>query len=140
MKQITILRGNYWERTGADLYRKLKNLSKEMDWQVVITEYKGNRSVLQNNLLWLWLTFISKWWLETFGEARTPETFKIYFQKLFLGSETIELMGETITALKGTSTLNTKEFSQFLDNLENYVNSEFNIQLPIPDYYGEAMR
>ena len=89
--------------------------------------------------MWLWLTFISKWWLETFGEARTPEAFKIYFQNQFLGKNTVELMGETITTLIGTSELNTKDFTYFLDNIENYVGSEFEIQLPIPDYYGIAM-
>ena len=41
--------------------------------------------------------------------------------------------------LIGTSELSPKEFSHFLDNLENYVNSEFDMQLPISDYYGLCM-
>ena len=108
--------------------------------EVVVRQYKKSRSLAQNNLLHYWVGDISKQVFESQGRQIAPEWFKEYFKTLFLGQETTEIKGKSITMTRSTAKLKTGEFSELLDRIDHYCNDEWGIRLPHPDYYDEAMK
>lgn len=108
--------------------------------KVTVEIYKPNRSLAQNNLMWLWLSEICQQYLLSHGRYFTSEAWKHDFQEAFLGYEQIETPRGNLTRVKGTSKLPVDEFSDFLNKIEAFVGSEYGIGLPHPDdLYNEAM-
>lgn len=118
--------------------------------EVIVRPYKKNRSLAQNNLLWMWLTEIANFireeygavMMEQMGSVPTPEDLKDYFQRQFLGFKAYPLPDIKYCAerVRGTSDLNTKEFSEFLNRIDIYAGSELGLKLSHPeDLYQEAM-
>lgn len=137
MKQTLILRDYHLKVKAQNL---ISDLPYEPVHEVIIREHKSSRSLAQNRLLWMWLTHISQQHFDKGGEFYSPETWKIYFQQVFLEREVYKLpKGHIEARLKGTSKLNTKEFTEFLNDIDHYCGSELEIYLPHPDIYGEAM-
>ena len=116
-------------------------LNPEKPFEVIIRPYKKNRSVAQNSLMWKWLTEIRNKLSEEHGLMCDPEGLKEEFQDRFLGLVTYRCSdGSLAQRLKGTSELNTAEFTEFLNRIEVYANSELGINLPHPeDLYYEAL-
>lgn len=110
--------------------------------KVKIEPYKKNRSLAQNNLMWMWLTEIAKFLNNEHGIKAKPEDLKVEFQGRWLGYKTcVHSSGGYFDKLIGTSELTTPMFTEFLNQMEIYANSELGMQLPHPeDMYYEAMR
>lgn len=116
-------------------------LPQEPVFEVIIREYKKNRSLAQNNLLWMWLTEISKFLDIEHGIKCTPDNLKVEFQERFLGHTTYAKSDGTLgQVLRGTSGLNTAQFTDFMTRIEVYAQSELGCRLPHPeDMFYEAM-
>ena len=94
------------------------------DVVIKITERNNNRTKDQNSLFWKWIEIISN---ET---GYTKEETKELIQYKFLKRERVDEEGYTETYLRGTSTLNKKEFNDFMNEVVYWSNSTLNITLP----------
>ena len=120
--------------------------------KVTAETYKKNRSLAQNNLMWLWLTALSNFLRQEHGLDCTPEDLKYEFQKRHLGMRTFDKMNTVIldkywnapgeykeNRIIGTSEINTDQFTKFLNEIEIYANNA-GLQLAHPeDLYYSAM-
>jgi hypothetical protein len=91
---------------------------------IKISERNNNRTKDQNSLFWKWVEIISN---ET---GYTKEETKELIQYKFLKRERVDEEGYTETYLRGTSTLNKKEFNDFMNEVVYWSNSTLNITLP----------
>tara|TARA_R110000765_G_scaffold115701_1_gene208662 strand:+ start:176 stop:559 length:384 start_codon:yes stop_codon:yes gene_type:complete len=91
---------------------------------IKITERNNNRTKDQNSLFWKWVEIISN---ET---GYTKEETKELISYKFLKRERVDEEGYTETYLRGTSTLNKKEFNDFMNEVSFWSNSTLNINLP----------
>lgn len=112
-------------------------------FEVIIRPYRKNRSLAQNNLMWLWLTRIAREYAHARDEKEDwydPKVWKEEFQSKFLGYRVVNTPSGERPHLIGTSELNTAAFSAFLNDIEHYAGSALEISLPHPeDIYYEAM-
>lgn len=117
-------------------------LDPQKPFEVLIRPYKKNRSLAQNNLMWKWLGVIVNDLRDEHGLKTNSDDLKDYFQREYLGHKDYIVTSEDgeITRLRGTSELNTAQFTEFLNQIEVYANAELGINLPHPeDIYYEAM-
>ena len=145
------------QRNGPDQVKKTRIIRTEADrhsaaqaiqflplnkpLKVTVEVYKKNRSLAQNNLLWMWMTQLSNEYGLKAGKFYDPEVWKLQMCKQFLGMEHLEFQnGEEWEEIRVTSKLNTAEFTQFLEDIDHFVGSEYEVQLKHPDdLYHEAM-
>jgi hypothetical protein len=119
----------------------INSLNQEKEWQVEIKPYKKKRSVSQNALYWLWMKEISQGCYESGGELIPDRTYHCYFRQKILGTTQLKVNGTTVWDLKSTTKLNTKDFTQYLEDIEHYVGSEWGIALSHPeDLYYQSMK
>ena len=109
--------------------------------EVTIKLYKKNRSLAQNNLLWKWLAEIANHVRSEHGIKTDSISLKEEFQHRFLGYlDYTDSQGWKNPRIRGTSELNTSEFTEFLNQIEIYASSELGLLLPHPeDLYYEAL-
>lgn len=101
-------------------------------YDVTVKIHRDKRTVDQNRLLFLWIGCISH---ET-GYFK-DEVYEI-FKKKFLGTETFEMWGEKVERVRSTTSLDTKQFSHYLEKIQQFASSEMGIILPDPkDKYFE---
>ncbi len=109
-------------------------------WQMTIEPYQSKRSLAQNSLLHVWMRHLSKQYAETYGEHHAPGVWKLYFKRLFLGEEHVEVRGMQLDETRHTSDLDVMEFAAFLNSIDHYCGAELLISLPRPTYlWREAM-
>lgn len=114
----------------ADLIMRLPDGEK---FEVEVTAYKPNRTVLQNKLYWHWLNHLQN---ETgYDKDELHELGK----RAVLGVQTKTVMGALIAITPSTTDLNVKEFIDYLEKFEAYFASK-GFLLPAPSYYNDAMR
>lgn len=114
----------------ANLMNDLGNLNPKMSWKVEVKEYRQKRSNNQNALYWKWLNILG----DELGY--TTEELHEAIKSKFLGKETRKtIFGEEYEALKSTTKLNTKDFSELMNKVEQLALMH-DIRLPSPDYYG----
>lgn len=107
--------------------------------EVIVRPYKRSRSLAQNNTLHLWVGAIATAYEEAFGDRKSPETFKEYLKGLFLGEESSEVMGKTVTTTRHTADLSVVEFRDFLDAVDRWAVETLQCFLPRGHDYDEAM-
>lgn len=108
------------------------NLPKGKRFDISIKVHREKRTLDQNRLLFLWIGCISH---ETgYFKDEVHEIFK----KKFLGTEIFEMWGEKLERVRSTTNLDTKQFSQYLERIQQFASSEMGIILPNPkDKYFE---
>lgn len=123
MKQVFVLSDEFQTRR---LWAFLKNNAKacaeaKKPLQVTVGEYKRNRSVEQNKMLHRLLTHIvENAWVA--GRQYDLETWKEHFRRTFIGCEEYTLpSGEIQQRGISTTTLDVKEFTEFLDRIQDYM-------------------
>lgn len=112
--------------------------------KVTVEDYKKNRSLAQNALMWKWLTLLSNHLRTETGLNTSPEDLKDHFQRLILGFREYQTPTGTYppgrTRTIGTSEINTAQFTSFLNEIEVYA-ANVGLTLPHPeDLYYEAMQ
>ena len=112
------------------------------DFTLTVGPRTSTRSLAQNKLYWKWLTVIARqMYLSGEQPLHDTEAWHLWFQRRLLGYETAILPdGEQVTILRSTTKLTTKEFYDYLEDIELFVGAESGIELPQPeDLYNEAM-
>ena len=95
-------------------------------YEISINVHRDKRSYPQNRLMWLWYTCIAD---ET-GED--SEELHKFFKEKFLKREHFKVFGEVLEDTISTTSLNTQEFKEYLDNIQRFASSELGIILPLP--------
>lgn len=99
------------------------------EYTITITRQKKQRTSSQNRLMWLWFACVE-------AETGTPaQDVHDYFCLLFLRRMT-SVMGEEKTIVGGTSGLDTKQMTEFMDKVKAHAASEWGIVLPLPTDLG----
>jgi hypothetical protein len=103
-----------------------------------VKEGKERRSIPQNDLYWFWLTFLEK-------ESETGYT-KDEFHNLFKWEFLTEFFGRIVLNHKTweynisptTTSMNAAQFTEYLEKVERFANTELNVTLPHPEDLGFA--
>lgn len=105
----------------------LEKLPEGKRYFVDIVLKREKRTVDQNCLYWLWIACIM---LET---GNDKEFLHEYFKGKFLGYVEKVVFGEVIKTPKSTTTLNTKQFTNYLEDIRVFAAAELGIVLPDPE-------
>ena len=85
------------------------------------------RSLPQNKLMWMWLTCIEQ---ETGNDKNDLHD---YFKSLWLPVKQVNVLGKTIEKTVSTSELDSKQFTDYLERIQQFANIELGIVLPQPE-------
>ena len=124
MKSFGIIKNQKLILNNKDQFNKQLIELEGKEVVIKITERNNNRTKDQNSLFWKWVEIISN---ET---GYTKEETKELISYKFLKRERVDEEGYTETYLRGTSTLNKKEFNDFMNEVSFWSNSTLNINLP----------
>lgn len=120
------------ERERCINYLNSLNLDKPLSVEIKL--YRKNRTLAQNRLLFMWLTIIGN------DLGYHVEEIHAIMKDKFLSSEIVVFQGKGFQVSPSTANLNTKEFTEYLNRIELFANSELGIILPHPEeIYWEAM-
>ena len=107
---------------------------KNGEYTLVAKRDTDKRSISQNALMWMWFNCIAH---ET-GQNKTD--IYDYYRMLFLTREVV-INGKEVSVTSGTSSLDTRQFTEFLNNIQSDAAAEFGIRLPTPeDMYWEEFQ
>ena len=101
------------------------DISEEKPYIAEIKRYREKRSLDQNALLWLWMTALEK----DSETGYTKDDFYQYFLEKFAPRK--EVMGKYV--IISTSKMDTKQMTEFLDNIQRFSLVELKFELPNPD-------
>lgn len=87
--------------------------------------YRRRRSIPQNNLYWKWLSCIEE---ETGNDKNDLHW---VYRCRFLGFVQVTVMDEEVMVPRSTTTLDTGEFTVYLDKIHGLA-TQYNIHLPYP--------
>ena len=113
----------------------LKSLNPEKKWTVEVKEYRRDRSAAQNRLYWSWVKIIG----DTLGYDKYDMHVTLALEFLNTKQSIHPITKEMVTVPTSTTTLDTKEFTDYLERIDRWAAEYRNIQLPHPDDYDEAM-
>lgn len=135
---------SYPLRTEAQVTRFIGILSrrgvKRGPILVTVENYKKNRSIAQNRLMWMWLGIMADHIFDTTGQRFESEELHEWCKAKFLPARIVEIDGVAVKAHRTTTKLATMEFSEHLDNIDRYASESLDLVLPHPDgLYGVAM-
>ena len=119
-------------RNDADrekLIDHIRQLKLDKPHVVNIKLHKKKRSLPQNRLMWMWLHCIKD---ET---GNSVDSLYQYFCSQYLPWNGELVFGTEVHTIGGSSQLNTKEFTDFLDNIKVEM-AEQGIYLPQPNDLG----
>lgn len=117
-------------RNNAIEYIQLLDITKL--YEIIVRPYKKNRSVAQNRLMWDWVEVMADYC------GYTKEAMHKELKVKFLGVTEEMIAGELIREPKSTTELNTKEFTDYLREIE-ILAGEYGVVLPRPDDMAYAM-
>ena len=119
--------------------RFIQSLPGHELWDVTIAKHRSKRSLSQNSLYWLWMDDIADQARTRDGQNLSKEEWHHLCSMRFLGVKTITLQGKEIPVpVKSTARLNTKEFTDYLTQIEaEFLNR--GVVLTFPDCYAHAM-
>ena len=109
------------------------NTLKNGEYILTANQEKDRRSISQNSLMWMWFECLAH---ETGNDRKD---FYRHYKELFLKVPD-KIHPEKMVTL-GTSELDTKQFTEFLNKIQVDAASEFGIKLPTPeDLYWEEFQ
>ena len=101
----------------------LGSLPLKPPFQVVIEAYSPKRSTQQNKRYWLLIEMVAK------HTGHDKDEVHDFAKQKFLGTRTIEIAGERAQVAPSTRRLKVKEFKDYMDNVENWMITEFGLWL-----------
>lgn len=107
----------------------LKTLEPYKAWDVTIGEHKTKRSGQQNRLYWSWMNIIGK------DSGLSKDDMHATFSIRLLGPELFVVDGKQYIRAKSTTSLSTKEFTDYLDKIHATA-MNLDIRLPMPEFFG----
>ena len=125
-----ILRNDTDKREAIE---EIQALDPEKVWHVEIELYKPNRSHAQNSLYYLWMRVIDDY------SGQGVEDLHAVFAVKFLDHTSVTVDEDEVLVARSTSSLNSKEFTDYLNQIERFAH-EMGLTLPHPDdLFHEAM-
>lgn len=94
---------------------------------VSITTKRVIRTISQHRLYWLWIACIEH---ET---GNDKDVLHEYFKQEFLGRIAVRVLKSEVYPTRSTTTLNTKEFTNYLNKIQVFASAELGIVLPLPN-------
>ncbi|MFT7316682.1 MAG: hypothetical protein ACI8ZA_001599 [Gammaproteobacteria bacterium] len=142
-KVVTTTNAQYFMPQIGQAVRALLKQGKNV--VIEFKEHKAKRSLAQNRLLWMWNQIIADYFREHYGQENSSEDVHEVFVRRKFGVKVIQAGNEEpIIVRKRTRKLNTKEFCEYLNWLEQYCAEYLELLLPQPDdlytlaIYGDA--
>lgn len=142
-KVIMATNAQYYLPQIGQAVRDMLRLGKDV--VIEFKELKAKRSLAQNRLMWVWNQEIAEHLREHFGQENSSEDVHEVFVRKKFGVRVIQAGNEEpIIVRKRTRKLNTKEFTEYLNWLEQYCAEYLELMLTRPDdlymlaLYGEA--
>lgn len=129
MKTLHFKKENGQVKDEELLFSQLKQtllITKNGDYEIVVRQFKKNRSNDQNALMWLWFTCLED---ET---GQDKQDIHDYYCKLFLKRE-VTINDKREVVVSGTKHLKSDEMANFLTKVQADAASEFGCQLPTRD-------
>lgn len=121
-------------QAAIDYLQRLPDDNKRRD--VAITLHREKRTNPANRLYFAWVGLIAS---ET-GSSRDEvhEALKVKF----LGKEEREVLGELVVSVRSSAKLDTKQFSDYMTQVEVFASTELGIVCPHPEdaFYEDFMR
>jgi hypothetical protein len=102
------------------------SLLRNGKYTVKIVRKTEPRSIPQNSLMWMWFKCME----EATGQSK--EDFHDYYKRKFLTRQ-IAIKGRWVDVVGDTKTLNTLQFSEFLEKIKADAAIDFGIMLPLPE-------
>lgn len=96
-------------------------------FSVEIKQKREIRSISQNALYWLWLTCIMA---ET---GNDKDYLHIFFGKKYLPQERRIVFNHPVDITVSTTSLDTAQFTHYLERIQQFANAELGIILPNPE-------
>ena len=97
------------------------------DKRVTIVITKEKRTLDQNRLYWLWLTCIAE------NTGNDKDNLHEFFILKYLQPELIQVFEKLIYKRLSTTSLDTKQFTGYLNKIQLFANTELSIELPNPE-------
>jgi hypothetical protein len=129
MKQKFILRDDQIKLRAT---RAIMGIPIDPMHEVIIRPHKSKRSLDQNSLHWKRLDIIRLHIMDSTGQALSAEDLHEFFKKKFLAARLVEINGESVKVTRTTTQLNTKEFKEFMDDIDHYCIEHLELYLPEP--------
>jgi len=108
--------------------------------EVVIDEYKKNRSGAQNRCFHGWMRAIAQWHREATGSLMDQKAWKLWFKRSLIGYEVVDLPdGQQETHLRSTKDLSVAEFAEVLTQIDAWGADQDGLVLPRNQDYAIAM-
>ena len=107
----------------------IKQVKIDKPYVASFSAHRKKRSLNQNRLLFMWLNCIKD------DTGNSTDSLYQYFCDRYLPWNGEIVFGKEVHAKGGSSKLNTKQFTDFLDCIHQEM-SEFGIYLPYPDDVG----
>lgn len=105
----------------------IDRLADGKNFDISIVLHRERRTIDQNRLLFLWINCIS-------GETgQDKDDLHTYFKHKFLQPDFIRVFGQQIYITPTTTTLDTKQFTDYLNNIQIFAAAELGITLPNPE-------
>lgn len=110
----------------------LCSLLRNGDYTVKIVRKTKQRTISQNNLMWMWFQCLA----DTSGSSK--EEWHDYMCTMFLSKE-VMIGGKIVSVVGGTKHLNTLQMSSFMEQVQAYAAREEGVTLPLPadDNYAD---
>ncbi len=105
----------------------IDKLPEGIRYDVSIKRHRERRTIDQNRLYFLWLACISN---ET---GHSKDDLHDYFKQSYLGFEQRAVLNGKIHVNPSTSALDTKQFTDYLEQIQVFANTELGIILPSPE-------
>jgi hypothetical protein len=128
MKTKIIITG---ETQRSFAIQQLREVPLDTVHVVTIQEKKNKRSIDQNALHWKRLDIIRLHIANSTGQIFSAEDLHEFFKCKFMTVHLVEIGGESVKVKRTTTSMNTKEFSEFMDSIDRYCIDRLNLYLPI---------
>lgn len=117
MRQFVARGKEQLERTAT----VIAGLAPDKPWRVLVSPYRNKRSPEQNKLLWAIYTEMVQ------GTGHTPEELHDAMKKKFLAPKFITVGDEQVAIIPDSSTLDVKEFSEFVERVQAFAAQELGV-------------
>lgn len=114
-------------RRGIEIFQTIPLLPVH---EVVFKVHKTNRNNSQNALHWKRLDIIRLHIADSTGQIYSAEDLHEFFKSKFIPAHVVEVGGFSEKITRTTTKLNTKEFSEFMDQIDRYCIERLNLYLP----------
>lgn len=128
MAQATFLIANEIVlRRAIEAVGRLTVLKPGHRWFVMIVTEKKKRSIEQNRRMWACLTEIAAQVLVD-GRTHNKETWHEFFGRQYRVIDTHWLLGELVYVLRSTTDMSTKEFAEYMTQIEAHATQELGVR------------